>query len=150
MKKLIFILTVLLISYSTKAQSISFTNNTCSVIRVTLFCSDQTYTNCATIESDLILVGSGGSTTTLTSPASINPYYQPPSNTSISYYLNGASTFDAIKVGANDNQGCTEYFALGNCGLPQTFTGSCHFCGGNLLQVTWTVSGSNTSVTFDN
>lgn len=147
---MILILGVLLISFGTKAQSITITNNTCSVIKLALFCSDQTWTSCGAIQSDVVTVGSGGGVAYYPSPASLGSYYRPPSNTIINYLLNGASTFDAMKVGADDNLGCTEYLALGNCGLPQTFTGSCHFCGGNQLQVTWTVTSGNTVVTFDN
>ena len=147
---MILILGVLLISFCTKAQSITFTNNTCSVIKLALFCSDQTWTSCGAIQSNVVTVGSGGGITYFPSPASLGYYYDPQTNTTINYTLNGTATFDAMKVGADDNQGCIEYLALGNCGLSQTYTGSCHFCGGNALQVTWTVTSGNTVVTFDN
>lgn len=147
MKKLILFLTVVLISFSTKAQTFYVVNNTCGIIKMTLFGHTPSYPNCSELQAQTSLNNFGG-TSTIPLPMNVGNCWITASYPSTA---SGANFIpDGIKFEADDTNGCIEYGSVGGCGSFSTsFLGSCNFCGGSGLQVSWSVSGSDITVTFN-
>ncbi len=151
MKKIILLTASFFIVLLANAQ-LEIKNNTCVTITVTSFCSDATYTSCGSLESLGYTIPGYGSSQTVASPSSLNPFFTPPLNTyPPTYSIGSSSSFDAVKFSANDGLGCYENVVVGGCGgLPTTFNGSCHFCGQQGLNATWVTVGSAIYVTINN
>jgi hypothetical protein len=148
MKKLLITLGIFLAGLTTFAQTLTITNNTCGVVKITAFGHNNVYTNCMDLQArNPIIIFSGGTYAT-TTPFNIGSCWIVSSYPTTTPGTN--FTLDGIKFEADDENGCIEYGAVGNCGgLPNSFTGSCQFCFGSVLNVTWTVIGANTSITFN-
>ena len=147
MKKLILILTVVLISFNTTAQTFNVVNNTCSTINATLFGHDAVFQSCMQLQDQSQYSFADGTTSFFPLPMMVFCWVTQ------SYPLpTPSATFipDAIKFSAVDANSCIEYGTVGGCGsAPATITGTCNFCGVAPLQASWTVSGSDITVTFN-
>ena len=148
MKKLLIILSFLVGSIVGNEQTLTITNNTCGLVKITLFGHNPTYPNCMDLQVKLLLPLFSGGVFSNPNPFNagqcwINPNY-PASTTGTAFVL------DAIKFEADDDNGCIEYGAVGGCGgLPTTFLGSCQFCGGSALNVSWASTGSSITINFN-
>ena len=148
MKKLIVIVAVLFFGIKDASARLYLKNNTNCEISCTVFCSGITSEQCGAYQSQLIVIPAN-TTLIYNTTADLGSCYVGPSYTTMAIPP-ASQNWESVKFSAGSS-GCVNSSDIGNCSFNGlSWTGTCDFCGGSVLNVTWTTVLSNNTVTFSN
>jgi|GEM_PF-6391958 len=154
MKKSIFLIACLLLSWYNFAALYVINNTDCN-INYTIFAHDAANPGCGHYQSAPVLtVGPMSMATPSGTFAGVSPtWYNAPNYNTLNPAPGTTPIWDYIKLFITDLS-CSVYTSVGTCSsfpLPTSYTSTCAPCAGStqVINITWTVVGTNTVVSFD-
>jgi hypothetical protein len=155
MKKSIFLVTCLLLSWYNYAALYVINNTDCNV-NYTIFAHDAANPACGYYQSAPVLVSPPMSFATPASTfGAVSPtWYNAPNYSTLNPAPSSTPIWDYIKLFITDLP-CSVYTSVGNnvyCAIvPAAYTSTCAPCAGSTqaINITWTAVGSNTVISFD-